>query len=84
MRGRRPDDQLTDVLDRFRLPLDPYTLCTACAGLLHDVAKADVLNRLEPGTRRTQQHFQQCGTCARVHWRGAHASRLDELVRRYA
>ena len=81
VRGARPDDQLADVLDRFRLPLSPYTLCTACGGQLHDVAKAAVLDRLEPGTRRTQEQFRQCQGCGRIYWRGAHARRLDALVR---
>lgn len=35
VRGSHPDDQLVDVLDRFRLPLAPYTLCTACGGTVH-------------------------------------------------
>ena len=81
VRGARPDDQLADVLDRFDLPRSPYTLCTACGGRLREVPKAQVLDRLQPGTRRTQEQFRQCEVCERVYWRGAHARRLDELVR---
>jgi hypothetical protein len=82
--GSLPDDQLADVLDRFRLPLAPYSRCTACGGLLRPVPKADVLDRLEPGTRRTQDEFARCADCGRVYWHGAHAARLDTLVRRHA
>jgi uncharacterized protein with PIN domain len=84
VRGGRPDDQLTDVLDRFRLPLAPYSRCTACGGRLRPVPKADVLDRLEPGTRRTREEFARCERCDRVYWHGAHAARLDALVRRHA
>jgi len=84
VRGSRPDDQLADVLDRFRLPLLPYSRCTACAGRLRPVPKEDVLDRLEPGTRRTQHEFARCEQCGRVYWHGAHAARLDALVRRHA
>jgi uncharacterized protein len=84
VRGARPDDQLADVLDRFRLPLAPYSRCTACGGRLRPVPKADVLDRLEPGTRRTQEDFARCERCGRVYWHGAHAARLDALVRRHA
>jgi len=84
VRGSRPDDQLADVLDRFRLPLVPYSRCTACAGRLQPVRKQDVLDRLEPGTRRTQEEFARCERCGRVYWHGAHAARLDALVRRHA
>ena len=37
---------------------------------------------LQPGTRRTQTAFARCRDCRRVSWPGAHAARLDELVRR--
>jgi len=82
--GSDPGDQLADVLDRFRLPLAPYTRCTACGGDLRPVAKADVDHLLQPGTRRTQHEFTRCRSCGRVYWRGAHAARLDRLVGLYA
>jgi uncharacterized protein with PIN domain len=82
VRGSSPGDQLADVLDRFPLPLAPYARCTRCGGELREVAKQDVEHLLEPGTRRTQQRFRQCAECGRVYWHGAHAERLDALVRR--
>jgi uncharacterized protein with PIN domain len=82
VRGSCPDAQLADVLDRFVLPLAPYTLCTSCGGALQAVAKEQVEHLLEPGTRRTQQHFRRCERCGQVYWHGAHAHRLDALVRR--
>jgi uncharacterized protein with PIN domain len=83
VRGSRPDDQLADVLDRFALPLAPFTRCTACGGTLSPVPKAAVVDRLQPGTRRTQEQFSHCQACDRVYWRGAHSERLDQLVRRH-
>lgn len=83
VRGSRPEDQLADVLDRFRLPLAPYTRCPRCGGGLDRVPKAAVADRLEPGTRRTQEEFTQCRRCGQVYWRGAHAARLEQLVRRH-
>lgn len=83
VRGDGPDDQLADVLDRFRLPLAPYSRCTACGDLVEPVAKDDVLDLLQPGTRRTQDAFVRCRACGRVYWHGAHAARLDAVVRRY-
>jgi uncharacterized protein with PIN domain len=82
VRGDAADAQLADVLDRFPLPLAPYTLCPACGEALREVAKANVLERIEPGTRRTQQEFRECVGCGRVYWRGAHQRRLEDLVRR--
>ena len=53
------------------------TRCTACGGSLEPVAKADVADRLEAGTRHSYDEFSRCRDCARVYWRGAHARRID-------
>ncbi|MGY1704328.1 Mut7-C RNAse domain-containing protein [Geodermatophilus sp. SYSU D00697] len=80
VRGARPDDQLADVLDRFAPPLAPLTRCTACGAALQPVAKAEIADRLPPGTRRTYHEFSRCPACGRVYWRGAHARRIGAVV----
>ncbi|MCV2491187.1 Mut7-C ubiquitin/RNAse domain-containing protein [Geodermatophilus sp. YIM 151500] len=80
VRGSGTEAQLADVLDRFAPSLAPLTRCTACGGPLVDVAKEEVADRLEPGTRRTYERFSRCRSCGRVYWRGAHARRIDALV----
>ncbi|HEX2074679.1 MAG TPA: Mut7-C RNAse domain-containing protein [Geodermatophilus sp.] len=81
VRGSRPDDQLADVLDRFAPALAPLTRCTACGGRLEPVAKEEVADVLPAGTRRTYEEFSRCTACGRVYWRGAHARRIDALIR---
>jgi uncharacterized protein with PIN domain len=81
VRGSRPDDQLADVLDRFAPPLAPLTRCTACGGVLRPAPKAEVAGLLAPGTRRTVEEFARCTACDRIYWHGAHARRIDALVR---
>jgi uncharacterized protein len=83
VRGARPDDQLTDVLDRFAPTLRPWTRCTACNGEVAPADRDEVAAELEPGTLRTQDRFARCRSCGRVYWRGAHARRLDRLVARF-
>jgi uncharacterized protein len=80
VRGARPDDQLRDVLDRFRPPLAPWTRCPACNGPLSPVAKAAVAPVLPPGTRRTYQTFSRCRSCGQVYWHGAHSKRLQQII----
>jgi uncharacterized protein with PIN domain len=80
VRGQHTDEQVDDVLDRFRPPLAPYTRCTSCNGEVRHVARAEVVDRLEPGTARSYQSFARCLRCDQVYWRGAHATRLDALV----
>lgn len=80
VRGSEPDEQLADVLDRFAPPVDPLSRCVACNGVLADAAKADVTDRIPPGTRRRYDDFRVCTACGRVYWRGAHAQRLDRIL----
>src|SRR3954452_626716 len=81
VRGVRPDEQLADVLDRFAPEVAPLTRCTACGGVLAPVRKEDVAHLLEPGTRRSYERFVRCASCSRIYWHGAHAGRIDALIR---
>ncbi|HET9656996.1 MAG TPA: Mut7-C RNAse domain-containing protein [Kineosporiaceae bacterium] len=80
LRQDAPDDQLAEVLDRFRPPLDPWTRCPACNGSLREVGRSEVEPLLQPGTRRSYADFRRCTGCGRVYWRGAHAARLRGIV----
>jgi uncharacterized protein with PIN domain len=80
VRGHGAEAQLADVLDRFAPPLAPWTRCVACNGEVAEVPKEQVIDRLEPGTRRRYQRFARCASCGHVYWRGAHGRRLDALV----
>jgi uncharacterized protein with PIN domain len=82
VRGSRPDEQFDDLLDRFAPPLAPWTRCTACNGELRAVAKKDVEDRLEPGTRRCHDEFARCDNCGHVYWKGAHHQRLEAIVKK--
>ncbi len=83
VRGQDPDDQLADVIERFRPPLKPWSLCPVCGGMLTPVSKAQVANQLQPGTLRTQERFSRCRSCGHVYWHGAHDARLQQVVRRH-
>lgn len=78
----RPDDQLHDILDRFRPELRPWTRCTACNGLLRQATKDEVAGQLKGGTERSYDVFAQCEECGRAYWKGAHHDQLEEIVKR--
>jgi uncharacterized protein len=82
VRAEQPIDQVIDVVRRFRLAgrLAPFTRCLRCNGELVPVAKADVIDRLEPLTRDHHSDFQCCDQCGQVYWRGSHHRRLAALV----
>ncbi|MFH9010403.1 Mut7-C RNAse domain-containing protein [Streptomyces sp. NPDC017943] len=78
----RPEEQLEDVLDRFRPDLRPWTRCTACNGLLRRATKEEVADQLEHGTQATYDVFARCGACGRAYWKGAHHEQLEAIVER--
>lgn len=78
----RPEDQLRDVLDRFRPELRPWTRCTACNGMLAEATKEEVADQLAGGTRRTYDVFARCTQCGRAYWKGAHHEQLVAIVER--
>jgi uncharacterized protein len=59
VRGSRPIDQLTDVLERFAPVLAPFTRCTTCNGEVESVRKQEVAPKLQPGTRRCYQAYSE-------------------------
>ncbi|WP_309095660.1 Mut7-C RNAse domain-containing protein [Streptomyces sp.] len=77
----RPEEQLRDVLDRFRPELRPWTRCTACNGPLREATKDEVADQLKHGTHATYDVFAQCTVCGRAYWRGAHHEQLEAIVR---
>ncbi|MGX1118387.1 uncharacterized protein with PIN domain [Streptomyces ambofaciens] len=78
----RPDEQLQEVLDRFRPALHPWTRCTACNGRLRTATKEEVAEQLKGGTQRSYDVFAQCTACGRAYWRGAHHEQLEAIVER--
>jgi uncharacterized protein with PIN domain len=86
VRDTHPDSQLKEVLNRFDLSrqVHPFHRCIECNGEIHSVAKATVLDRLEPLTKQYYRKFYRCIDCGKVYWKGSHyehmISRLTSLV----
>ncbi len=82
VRADDPRRQAMEVVHRFDLrgQIAPYTRCMRCNGLLHPVAKADVIDRLEPLTRLYYDTFHQCASCGQVYWPGSHFEPLRRFV----
>lgn len=78
--------QATAVLRRYGLHdrIQPWTRCLRCNGLLREVEKAAVIDRLEPKTKRYFDTFHECQSCRQIYWRGSHFDALAAFVRRAA
>ena len=84
VRSDDPEEQTLEVIRRLDLGerLAPLTRCVRCNGRLLGVTKNEVIDRLEPLTRRYYDDFSRCAQCGRIYWPGSHRARLVSLVER--
>lgn len=86
IRSQQPDVQLKEVLLKFDLKdqLMPFTRCIECNGILTSVSKAEIIDRLQPGTSEYFTNFMMCRDCQRIYWKGSHFDKmntyLDQLI----
>lgn len=73
-----PEEQVQEVLRRFDLfrRLNPFQRCINCNGTLQPVAKEDILDLLEPKTRRYYEVFCRCRDCGKIYWEGSHVENM--------
>jgi uncharacterized protein with PIN domain len=81
-RSLDPQAQLGEVVRRFDLAgrIRPFHRCLRCNTPLVPVDKAQVLERLEPLTRRFFNEFRLCPECDQVYWKGSHYDRMEGLI----
>ncbi len=77
-RSQNAHEQTIEVVRRFDLfsAITPFTRCLRCNAPLQKVAKADIIERLEPLTKIYYEQFRRCTGCGQIYWAGSHFSRL--------
>lgn len=75
-----PEKQLSEVVHLFGLKqlFQPFSRCMHCNGLLQPVDKKEILDRLEPLTRKYYHDFSRCSACGHIYWPGSH---LDQMLK---
>src|SRR5690606_2994538 len=65
VRETNPREQLISLICHYQLTgeIQPWRRCLRCNGLLEPVEKRDVLDRLEPKTKRYFEEFRRCAKC---------------------
>ncbi|MFH1038609.1 MAG: Mut7-C RNAse domain-containing protein [PVC group bacterium] len=84
IRASAPEDQLREVLERFDLfaAIRPFGRCITCNGLIEEVSKEAVLDRLPPKTKTSHDRFRICIGCGKVYWQGSHYRAMNDLIGR--
>jgi uncharacterized protein with PIN domain len=77
-----PHRQAAEVLKRFSLTgrIKPFQRCLKCNTPLQVVNKQDILERLEPLTKRYYDDFKICPNCQQIYWKGSHYEHMQEQI----
>ncbi len=82
IRSQHPLEQLKEIFIRFDLKkqIILFTRCMECNGLLKDIAKEEILNRLLPKTQLYYNEFKICSDCDRIYWNGSHYENMKRYI----
>jgi hypothetical protein len=82
VRESEPRAQLREMVGFYGLGphMAPFSRCLRCNHPLEPVAKAAVLPRLEPLTRKYYDVFDRCPRCDRIYWAGSHREQMKREI----
>lgn len=85
IRSQKPKEQVKEVVKRFDLynQMKPFIRCINCNGLIKKIKKDDVIEQLEPKTKKYYNEFYQCETCGKVYWKGSHYIKMKQTIERF-
>ena len=76
---RRQVEEVVARLDLYRA-IQPLQRCARCNGLLAEVSKQKVWERLPPETRRSIEIYWECGVCSQLYWEGSHMPHIRRFI----
>jgi uncharacterized protein len=77
-----PRLQAAEVLRRFKLfgQIEPFQRCLRCNNPLQVVQKQDIIERLEPLTKKYYEEFRLCPDCNQIYWKGSHFEHMRAMI----
>ena len=75
-------EQLREIFLNFDLlpEIKPFLRCISCNGIVERVDKKEIIEELEPLTRKYYNEFFRCTMCKKIYWKGGHRERVEEFV----
>lgn len=82
LRKKNSLDQFKEIVNRYQLKqyFAPFSVCIKCNGKIQAIAKTEVANLLEEGTKKEHDKFWQCTDCKQVYWEGTHFKKMEVLI----
>ncbi|MGM0508694.1 MAG: Mut7-C RNAse domain-containing protein [Fusobacteriota bacterium] len=81
-RSTDPKLQAQEIIKRYKLSdwTDLWSRCISCNGKMRSVTKEEIIEKLEPKTKKYYSDFHQCVDCKKVYWKGSHFKKMEKLV----
>ena len=76
-------EKLAEIGKHFNLNLEikvENSRCPKCNARIRPVSKADVEERIPPGTFRLYDDFWECPNCGQIYWQGSHWRRINRTL----
>ena len=75
-------EQLVEIarkigLEKFAVD---YSRCSLCNGILEQVEKHTILEKIPPRIVESVEKFWQCKNCNHIYWVGTHIRNLEKLI----
>lgn len=85
VRADDPEQQLAEVVAQYRLNnyVTPFQRCSRCNGKLAPARKEDIIEQLQPLTRKYYDEFTQCAGCGQIYWKGSHFQHMQNMLSPY-
>lgn len=82
IRSKDPATQIREVFSRFDLKSSakPFSRCMECNGVLKNVDKDTIADRLLPKTISYFDRFMICQSCRRIYWGGSHFEKMKRFI----
>ncbi|PUU94801.1 Mut7-C RNAse domain-containing protein [Halanaerobium sp.] len=77
-----PKEQLKEVFNRYSLSqyYQGESRCVNCNSKLEKIDKEEIIERLEPKTKKYFNDFRYCKKCDKIYWRGSHFEETEKLL----
>jgi len=82
VRETLPTKQLAEVIYFYGLAdkILSFSRCMRCNGTLVPVAKQEILDQIEPLTRKYYHIFSRCSSCTHIYWFGSHRAPMEKDI----
>lgn len=83
VRETLPTKQLAELIHFYGLSdkILAFSRCMHCNGVLVPVAKDEILDQIEPLTRKYYHSFRRCNSCTHIYWSGSHREPMEKDIK---